>query len=651
MATLDSRAEKPVLHSEQSTLAPKHEDKLDEKNHDQTVENRRLEGKSSDMDSDESETARRYSVVQDLAKEFTKTSGLDVHDNPAILFHHNDPESPLNPNGERFNARVWAKTIAKLSEDHGIGFRRSGFAFENMNVHGYGSATGYQKDVANVILEIPSLIKKVLSPSTSQHRIDILRDFDGVVNSGEMLVVLGPPGSGCSTFLKSLAGETNGIYVDKNTYMNYNGITAKEMHSHHRAEAIYTAEVDVHFPQLTVGDTLTFASRARLPRDMPKGITPNQFADHYRDVVMAMYGISHTVNTRVGNELVRGVSGGERKRVSIAEATLANAPLQFWDNSTRGLDSANASEFCRTLRQQSHLFGQTCAVSIYQASQTAYDMFDKVTVLYEGRQIFFGRTKDAKRFFVEMGFDCPTVQTDPDFLTSLTSPLERSVRAGFENRVPRTPDEFAARWKNSNEYKILKNEIDAYKVAHPFGGTDAQLFRDHKRATQAKSQRAKSVYILSYWQQVKLCLWRSWLRLKGDPSITFFSIFSNTLMALVAASIFYNLPETAESFFSRSVGLFFAVVVNSFASFLEVLTQYAQRPIVEKQTRYGFYHASAEAFASVLMDMPYKVGNCISFNLVFYFMTNLNREPGAFFFYLLINFLMVLCLSGLIRSM
>ena len=600
---------------------------------------------------EKSETQRRHSTVQDLARQFTQTSGIDVQDDPARLFKHDDPESPLNPNGKCFNARIWAKTLAKLTESTSNGFRRSGFAFQNMNVHGFGSATGYQKDVANAFLEIPNLLTRMVRGVDDKHRIDILRDFDGVVNSGEVLVVLGPPGSGCSTFLKSIAGETNGLYVDKSSYLNYNGITAKEMKTHHSAEAIYTAELDIHFPQLTVGETLTFASRARLPRDLPGGVSHNDFADHYRDVVMAMYGISHTVNTRVGNDLVRGVSGGERKRVSIAEATLANAPLQFWDNSTRGLDSANALEFCKTLRQQSHLFGQTCAVSIYQASQNAYSLFDKVTVLYEGRQIYFGRTGDAKKFFVDMGFECPTSQTDPDFLTSLTSPLERIVRPGFENRVPRTPDEFAAHWKNSREYQLLQNEIEGYKVAHPFDGAAAQAFRDHKRAAQAKGQRAKSAFILSYWQQVMLCLWRGWKRLKGDPSITVFSIFSNMLMALVVSSIFYNLPQTTESFYPRSTALFFAVVVNSFSSFLEVLTQYAQRPIVEKQSRYGFYHASAEAWSSVLMDMPYKISNCIAFNLVYYFMTNLNRSPGPFFFYLLVNFLLVLTLSGLIRSM
>ena len=103
-----------------------------------------------------------------------------------------------------------------------------------------------------------------------------------------------------------------------------------------KGEAIYTAEVDAHFPALSVGDTLYFAARARAPRQIPGGVTSEQYALHLRDIVLAMFGISHTIDTIVGDDYVRGVSGGERKRVTIAEATLSFAPMQCWDNSTRG---------------------------------------------------------------------------------------------------------------------------------------------------------------------------------------------------------------------------------------------------------------------------------------------------------------------------
>jgi ABC-type multidrug transport system ATPase subunit len=348
------------------------------------------------------------------------------------------------------------------------------------------------------------------------------------------------------------------------------GISAEEMHTRHRGEAIYTAEVDVHFPQLSVGDTLTFAARARQPRQLPEGLNRNEFANHLRDVVMAMFGISHTMNTRVGNEYIRGVSGGERKRVTISEAALSGAPLQCWDNSTRGLDSANAIEFCRTLRLQTELFNSTACVSIYQAPQSAYDLFDKAVVLYEGRQIFFGRADEAKQYFINLGFECPPRQTTPDFLTSMTSTLERIVRPGFEGKAPRTPDEFATAWKNSAEYKALQAEIEEYKVAHPVGGPDAEAFRASKIAQQAKSQRKKSPFTLSYSQQIKLCLWRGWKRLQGDPSLTVGALIGNFVMSLIIGSVFYNLDDTSASFFQRGALLFFACLMNAFASALEV---------------------------------------------------------------------------------
>lgn len=109
-------------------------------------------------------------------------------------------------------------------------------------------------------------------------------------------------------------------------------------------------------------------------------------------------------------------------------------------------------------------------------------------MLYEGRQIYFGRTGEAKEFFTKMGFECPERQTTADFLTSLTSPSERLVKPGFESTVPRTPDEFAAAWKNSKEYTELINEIEEYHSTYPLGGEALQKFVDARKAMQSKSQ-------------------------------------------------------------------------------------------------------------------------------------------------------------------
>ncbi|KAF5014922.1 hypothetical protein F66182_13926, partial [Fusarium sp. NRRL 66182] len=302
--------------------------------------------------------------------------------------------------------------------------RTVGVSFRDLNVYGFGSPTDYQKTVLNIALQGVSYIRDIIGVR-SKRRIDILQNFDGLVRAGEMLVVLGPPGSGCSTLLKTIAGETHCYQLDQGSRVSYQGISWQDMHKHFRGEAIYTAEQDVHFPQLTVGDTLYFAARARAPKYIPGGVGVREYATHMRDVIMSTFGIRHTINTKVGNEYIRGVSGGERKRVSIAEAALNGAPLQCWDNSTRGLDSANAIEFCKSLRVEADISNVAAVVAIYQAPQAAYDIFDKAVVLYEGRQIYFGPATRAKDYFVNLGFECPARQTDPDFLTSMTSPNER----------------------------------------------------------------------------------------------------------------------------------------------------------------------------------------------------------------------------------
>lgn len=115
-------------------------------------------------------------------------------------------------------------------------------------------------------------------------------------------------------------------------------------------------------------------------------------------------------------------------------------------------------------------------------------MFDKVVVLYEGYQIYFGPTGEAQKFFTDMGFLCPPRQTTADFLTSLTSPSERRVRPGYEDKVPRTPAEFAQRWRNSPECGRLLREIDVFDQEHPIGGESFEKFGEARRLMQSKQQ-------------------------------------------------------------------------------------------------------------------------------------------------------------------
>ncbi|KAF2001388.1 ABC transporter-like protein [Amniculicola lignicola CBS 123094] len=566
--------------------------------------------------------------------------------NPFLATEH----AFLDPKSPKFHSKTWLKTFMGITSRDPQRYpqRVAGVAYKNLSAHGFGEPTDYQKTFGNYPLQVFDIFKGFLSQA-SKTRVQILRDFDGLVKSGEMLVVLGRPGSGCSTLLKTIAGETAGFYVGQNSHLNYQGIPKETMHKDFRGECMYQAEVDVHFPQLTVGQTLDFAARARGPRNRLPGVSRDMYAEHMCDVTMSIFGLSHVANTTVGNDFVRGVSGGERKRVSIAEAAIAGSPLQCWDNSTRGLDSATALEFVRTLRTSTDLTGAAAIVTLYQASQAIYDVFDKVVVLYEGRQIYFGDINAAKAYFINMGFDCPPRQPTGDFLTSLTSPAERVVRTGFAGKTPCTPDEFAAVWQQSEDRAHLLRAIEEFDKQYPLGGPSLAAFTQARKAMQATSQRAQSPYTLSVPMQVKLCMRRGYQRLQGDLAVTITSIVFNAIMALVIGSVFYNLPDNSNALYSRGALLFFAVLLAAFASALEILTLYAQRPIVEKQTKYAFYHPFAEAISSMICDLPNKIGTAVAFNLALYFMTNLRRTPGHFFVFLLFSFACTLTMSMYFR--
>lgn len=369
---------------------------------------------------------------------------------------------------------------------------------------------------------------------------------------------------------------------------------------------------------------------------------------------MAAFGLLGTRATKVGNDFITGgcVSGGERKRVSIAEVVLSYSPLQCWDNSTRGLDSATALDFVKAVKMGADLNDAAVFVSLYQAAQDAYDLFEKVTLLYEGRQVYFGPTEKAKQFFENMGYEpADDRQTTPDFLTSLTAPRERHIKPGYEGKVPHTAAQFEAYWHNSPEFHALIAEIQEFNTEFPLNGPSAEAFKLSRSKEQAKLARSASPYNLSYPMQVSLCVKRGFQRLRGELDLPLTTVIGNTILAFIFASVFYNTPSTTDSFFARGVLIFFSVLFNALTASVEILSLYAQRPIVEKHGRYAFYHPSAEAVSSFIVDLPCKVLAALGFNIVLYFLANLRREASAFFVFFLFAFLCTLVMSSIFRAM
>ncbi|KAJ5553854.1 hypothetical protein N7513_003813 [Penicillium frequentans] len=556
----------------------------------------------------------------------------------------------LDPTSGQFDHYKWARMMLKMMDREGVPLRKStGVVFENLNISGSGSALQYQNNVGSVPLA-PFRPQEYLSCINKTPQKQILRNFDGVLKSGELLIVLGRPGSGCSTFLKSITGELHGLKVEKGSDVQFNGIAMERMYKEFKGEVLYNQEVDKHFPHLTVGETLEFAAAARTPENRLCGISRTEYAKKITQVAMTVLGLSHTYNTKVGDDYIRGVSGGERKRVSIAEMALSGAPVGAWDNSTRGLDSASALEFVKALRVSANLTGSCHSVAIYQASQAIYDVFNKVIVLYEGRQIFFGRCSEARQYFIDMGWECPPRQTTGDFLTSITNPSERKVREGVQN-VPRTPDDFEKYWKNSFHYTALQKEISQYREHFPLGGEAGKDFDETKRQRQAKHVRPKSPYIITIPMQVRLCVKRAYQRIWNDKPSTLTTVIGRIVMSLIIGSIYFGTPNASAGFQSKGAAMFFSVLLNALISITEINSLYDQRPVIEKQASYAFVHPFAEALGSIVADVPVKFVSATIFNVIFYFLASLRYEPSQFFIFFLFTFLSTLTMSGVFRTL
>lgn len=563
----------------------------------------------------------------------------------------NEKKDPrLDPENPQFDHNRWAQNILTKVHEAGIDIPGQGVVFSDLSISGSGAALQFQETLISSLAVPFRRAVRAFSGQKSQPR-RILHSFDGLLKGGELLLVLGRPGSGCTTFLKTLCGHLGGLSMDPNSKIHFEGIDYNDMIKYHRGEVAYNKEVDLHFPHLSAGQTLTFAAHARAPHRRLEGVSRNEYVDTLVKVVMSVFGLSHTFNTKVGSEFVRGVSGGERKRISIAEMFLSRCRIGAWDNSTRGLDAASALKFVKALRLAADM-GMSChAIAAYQASQSMYDLFDKVVVLYEGQEIYYGPRERAVSYFQDMGWTRPERQVSGDFLTAITNPTERKALPGMEDKVPRTSKEFAEYWKKSPEYNTLRKQIVEFEQQHPPNGQDAQLLRSTHEAHQARHTRAKSPYLLSIPMQIRLCSQRAFQRMKGDIATTVAPLVVQIIISLIIGSVFYNTPDTADYFFQKGAVCYFAVLMNALLTMNEILQLYSQRPIVEKQTGYAFVHPFTEALASLIVDLPVKLIRISAFSIVLYFMANLRQEAGNFFIFYLFLIVAVLTMSGLFRSL
>ncbi|KAL1794536.1 hypothetical protein ACET3X_007957 [Alternaria dauci] len=543
-------------------------------------------------------------------------------------------------------SKMFGRTRQEASEEEKT--RHQGVIFKHLTVKGMGIGAALQPSVGSIFLDPVRLVKNLLTKGPRQAAgrppvRTLLDDFSGCIRPGEMVLVLGRPGSGCSTFLKMIGNQRYG-FEEITGDVTYGGTDAEEMRKKYRSEVLYNPEEDLHYATLKVKDTLRFALKTRTPgkESRKEGESRKDYVNEFLRVVTKLFWIEHTLGTKVGNELIRGVSGGEKKRVSIAEAMVTKASVQSWDNSTKGLDASTALEYVQSLRSLTNMAQISTAVALYQAGESLYDLFDKVLLIHEGRCCYFGPTEKAADYFKNLGFVQPERWTTSDFLTSVTDDHERQIKEGWENRIPRTGAAFGEAFVNSEQANDNLAEIEEFEK-------ETKRQAEERNEARTKATKKKN-FTISFPAQVVACTDRQFRVMVGDPQSLVGKWGGILFQALIVGSLFFNLQNTAQGVFPRGGVIFYMLLFNSLLALAELTSAFESRPILLKHKTFSFYRPAAYAIAQTLIDVPQVLVQVFIFDIVVYFMANLQRTASQFFISLLFLWITTMTMYAFFRA-
>ncbi|KAL8967502.1 MAG: hypothetical protein Q9183_002892, partial [Haloplaca sp. 2 TL-2023] len=585
-------------------------------------------------------TAERQS---NILPNFFGNNNHAIDEDALSMYSEGDINLPEISKAEDWALMPDVKNYAERGEKDHFKSKKLGITWKNLTVKGVGADAAFNENVLSQF-NVPRNIKEARQGLPLN---TIIENTHGCVKPGEMLLVLGRPGSGCTTLLKMLANRRSGYaQVDGDVY--FGSMTAKEAEKY-RGQIVMNTEEELFFPTLTVQQTMDFATRMKVPyHKFSDQHSDKDFQQEYRDFLLKSMGIGHTGGTKVGNEFVRGVSGGERKRVSIIETLATRGSVFCWDNSTRGLDANTALQYTKAVRAMTDVVGLSSVVSLYQAGNGIYDLFDKVLVLDGGKEIFYGPREDARPFMEELGFICGDGANVADYLTGVTVPTERQVRQGFELSHPRNADEIRADYERTDVKAMMENEY-----SYPMSDEAKQNTRDFKEAVaydKDKTLPKDSPLTVSFPKQVKACIQRQYQIIWGDKPTFIIKQFATLVQALVVGSLFYKSSTDSAGLFSKSGALFFSLLYQALMALSEVTDSFAGRPVLAKHKAFAFFHPAAFCIAQIAADLPVLLFQVSQFSLVLYFMVGLKVSASAFFIYWVTLFAVSMCITAVMRA-
>nr|DAD28757.1 TPA_asm: hypothetical protein HUJ06_030225 [Nelumbo nucifera] len=454
-----------------------------------------------------------------------------------------------------------------------------------------------------------------LSPS-KKRVVNILQDLSGIVRPSRMTLLLGPPGSGKTTLLQALAGK-----LDKDLRVTgkitYCGHELKEFVP--QRTCAYISQHDLHYGEMTVRETLDFSGRclgvgtrydmlAELSRrEKESGIKPDPEIDAFMkatamagqetslvtDYVLKILGLDICADILVGDDMRRGISGGQKKRVTTGEMLVGPAKALFMDEISTGLDSSTTFQIVKFMRQMVHIMEVTMVISLLQPAPETYDLFDDIILLSEGQIVYQGPRENVLEFFELIGFKCPERKGVADFLQEVTSKKDQE-QYWFRKNQP-------YRYVSVSEFAQAFN---SFLIGQQLS-LDLRVPYDKARAHPAALVKEK--YGISNWELFRACFSREWLLMKRNSFVYIFKTTQITIMSIIALTVFLRTEmkhgqiKDGGKYYGA---LFFSLINVMFNGMAELAMTVFRLPVFFKQRDHLFYPAWAFGLPIWLLRIP-----------------------------------------------
>ncbi|ETW05787.1 hypothetical protein H310_03471 [Aphanomyces invadans] len=475
----------------------------------------------------------------------------------------------------------------------------------------------------------------------------IVHPVTGVLKPSTMTLVLGQPGSGKSSFMQALAGI---FPVSKSSKVDgvitYNSRTKAELVDRLPQFVSYTGQRDHHYHTLNVQETLEFAHQcsggAVVPRHVLDALVNGADDDNavavriiqalyavYPDVVVQQLGLTNCKDTVLGSAMLRGVSGGERKRVTIGEMGFGMKPVSLLDEISTGLDSAATYDIIKAQQSASRHLKKTIVVALLQPAPEVFDLFDDLILFNQGFVMYHGPRAAALAYFEAMGFKCPPTRDVADFLLDLGTPQQDQYV--FRTGVPRLPSEYADLFQKSYTYHAMFEYV--------VGPTSPQLL-----AFATNDMHVTPMFYNSFTSSVVLLIKRQLTVLLRNRAFIISRVIMTLMMGLLYGSSFYQmdpqLPQVVIGVTFQSLLFFIVSQVPNLPAILD------SRHIFYKQRDANFYSTLSFVVAHSVSQIPFAVVETLVFGNIMYWIAGFVNDAAAYLTYMAMLFLVSFAFSA-----